>query len=112
MEQHDSKESTNALLELDRTIWQAQQDLENDEVIAQARDVLRDLLVLSGTELATSPRNTAECLAPLVEALLELRKKFRAKKQWAEADALRDILESVNISVEDSKNGSRWRLEV
>ncbi|NNL76791.1 MAG: hypothetical protein HKO68_10695 [Desulfobacterales bacterium] len=112
LEQHDSKESTNALLELDRTIWQAQQNLENDEVVAQARDVLRDLLVLSGTELASSPRNQTECLAPLVEALIELRQKFRTKEQWAEADALRDILESVNISVEDSKNGSRWRLEV
>ena len=112
LEQHDSQESTNALLELDRTIWQAQQDLENDEFIAQARDVLRDLLVLSGTEMASSPRNATECLSPLVEALLRLRQEFRTKKQWAEADALRDILESVNISVEDSKNGSRWRLEV
>ena len=111
LEQHNSKESTNALLELDRTIWQAQQELENDEFIAQARDVLRDLLVLSGTELASSPRDTAECLSPLVEALLNLRQEFRTKKQWAEADALRDVLQSVNISVEDTKKGSSWRLE-
>jgi hypothetical protein len=110
LEEHDPKLSTNALLELDRTIWQAQQGLESDEFIAQARDTLRDLIVLTGNALASSPANRAECLTPLVEALLELRQTFRASKQWAEADALRDILQSVNITVEDAQNGSRWRL--
>jgi cyanophycinase-like exopeptidase len=112
LEKHDPKQSTNALLELDRTIWQAQQDLESEEFISQARDTLRDLIVLTGTELASSPGNQAECLAPLVDALLELRQKYRAGKQWTEADAIRDTLQSVNITVEDVKAGSRWRLEV
>ena len=107
---HDARESTNALLELDRTIWQAQTDLENEEFITQARDTLRDLIVLLGTELASSPKNEAECLTPLVDALLKLRQNFRANKQWAEADAIRDILYRVDITVEDAKNGSRWQL--
>ena len=111
LEEHDPKVSTNALLELDRTIWQAQQGLESEEFIAQARDTLRDLIVLTGNALASSPGNQAECLAPLVEALLELRQTFRANDQWTEADAIRNILQAVNITVEDDKNGSRWRLE-
>jgi peptidase E len=111
LEEHDPKASTNALLELDRSIWQAQRDLESEEFISQARDTLRDLIVLTGNELASSPGNRTECLTPLVEALLELRQTFRANKQWAEADAIRDILQSVNITVEDAKNGSQWRLE-
>jgi peptidase E len=110
LEEHNPKLSTNALLELDRTIWQAQQGLESDEFIAQARDTLRDLIVLTGNALASSPANQAECLTPLVEALLELRQTFRANEQWTEADALRDILLLVNITVEDSQNGSEWRL--
>jgi len=110
LEKHDPKQSTNALLELDRTIWQAQQDLESEEFISQARDTLRDLIVLTGNTLASSPVNQAECLAPLVEALLELRQNLRANKQWTEADAIRDTLQSVNITVEDAKNGSKWRL--
>ena len=28
---------------------------------------------------------------------------------WAEAVAIRDILQSVNITVEDAKNSSQWR---
>jgi cyanophycinase-like exopeptidase len=110
LEEHDPKLSTNALLELDRKIWQAQQGLESDEFIAQARDTLRDLIVLTGNALASSTGIQAECLTPLVEALLELRQTFRANEQWTEADAIRDALQSVNITVEDAKNGSQWRL--
>jgi peptidase E len=109
--QRDPKASTNALLELDRTIWQAQRDLESEEFISQARDTLRDLIVLTGNELASSSVNQTECLAPLVEALLQLRQTFRVNKQWAEADALRDILQSVSITVKDAQTGSNWRLE-
>ena len=111
LEERDPKTSTNALLELDRTIWQAQRDLESEEYISQARDTLRDLIVLTGNELSSSPRNQTECLAPLVEALLKLRQAFRTNKQWDEADAIRDTLQSVNITVEDAKNGTQWRLE-
>ena len=107
---HDARESTNALLELDSSIWQAQTDLENEEFIIQARDTLRDLIVLLGNELASSPKNEAQCLAPLVDALLRLRQNFRANKKWAEADAIRDILYRVNITVEDTEGGSRWQL--
>jgi len=65
---------------------------------------------LLGTELASSPKNETECLTPLVDGLLELRQNFRANKQWAEADAIRDILNRVKITVEDAENGSRWQV--
>jgi len=107
---HDARQATNALLELDRRIWQAQTELENEEFVTQARDTFRDLIVLLGTELAASPKDEAECLRPLVEGLLELRKKFRADEQWTAADAIRDLLYQVNIAVEDDKSGSSWRL--
>jgi hypothetical protein len=110
LEKHEPKETTNALLELDRMIWKAQQDLESDEFISQARDTLRDLIVLLGTSLGSSPRDKEDCLAPLVEELLDLRQKFRQDKQWKAADAIRDSLQRADIIVEDTKEGSRWRL--
>lgn len=111
LEKHDSKETTNALLELDRTIWKAKQDLENEEFISQAREILRDLIVLFGMELESSPRDKADCLAPLVENLLELRETFRRNKQWQEADLIRDSLLQAQIAVEDTGEGPRWRLK-
>jgi len=107
---HDARQATNALLELDRSIWQAQTELENEASVTQARDTLRDLVVMLGTELAAAPGNEAQCLAPLVEGLLQLRQNFRANQQWSAADAIRDVLEQVNITVEDDKNGSSWQL--
>jgi hypothetical protein len=111
LNKHDARQLTNALLELDRTIWQAQTDLENEEFVVQARDTFRGLIVLLGNELAAAPGNKAECLAPVVDALLKLRQNFRTKKQWLEADAIRDLLLQVNITVEDDIDSSRWLLE-
>jgi len=111
LEQDDAKETTNALLELDRTIWKATQDLEHEEFISQAREVLRDLIVLLGMRLEASPKDRTDCLAPLVEDLLNLREKFRENQQWQEADAIRDSLERADIVVEDAEDGSRWRLK-
>jgi len=105
---HDARQATNALLELDRSIWQAQADMENEAFIIQARDTLRDLIVSLGNELIASPQSEAQCLAPLVDELLKLRQNFRKNKKWAEADAIRDILHRVNLTVEDTADGSRW----
>ncbi len=111
LEQGDAQETTNALLELDRTIWKAKQELEHEEFISQAREVLRDLIVLLGMRLKASPKDRADCLAPLVEDLLKLRDKFRQNQQWQEADAIRDSLQRADILVEDMEGGARWRFK-
>ena len=107
---HDSKRMTTALLELDRSVWQAQKDLAGEEDISQAREILRDLLVLLGTALQSIPQNPREWMAPLVEELLQLRERFRRDKQWQAADAVRDSLQQADIVVEDTPEGVRWRL--
>lgn len=111
LKKHEPKETTNALLELDRTIWKAQQDLENPEFISQARDTLRELIVSLGVRLESAPKSMTDCLAPLVGALLDLRKKFRSQKQYDAADAIRETLKRADIIVEDTRDGSRWRLK-
>ena len=111
LKEDEPRETTNALLELDRTIWQAKQDLENEEFISQAREVLRDLIVLFGMELESSPKDKTALFAPLIGELLDLRERFRQNKQWQEADAIRNSLERAEIIVEDAEGGSRWRLK-
>jgi len=109
--QSDPKEAASTLLELDRIIWQAQKDLENEEFISQAREVLRDLIVLFGMKLDSTPTTRKDAIAPLVEELLRLRQHFRKKKQWEAADAIRDSLQRVDIVIEDARDASRWRLK-
>jgi len=111
LEKNESREMTNALLDLDRAIWAAKQDLESEEFIAQAREILRELIVLVGTVLESRPRDKAGCLAPLVEDLIGLREECRRKKQWKSADAIRDILQRSGVTIEDTRNGPLWQLD-
>ncbi len=109
LENGDAKEATNSLLELDRTIWQADRDSENDEFISQSRDLLRELIVQIGTRLEQSPQSAADCLAPLVAELLTLRENHRQEGRWQAADEIRAVLLRAGIIVEDTPDGSRWR---
>jgi len=110
LEQRDPKATTRALLELDRTVWQAQKNLEDEGSISEAREILRDLIVLIGIALKDAPGNRTECLATLVDELLDLRDAFRQSRNWAAADALRASLQRADIIIEDTKYGPRWRL--
>ena len=111
LEKRDPKVSTNALLELDRTIWQAREGSESEEFVTQARDMLRELLVRLGIELAGPSNVTAAGFARLVQALVDMRWRFKEKKQWTDADALRDILKRLGVVLEDTAQGTRWSLE-
>jgi hypothetical protein len=111
LEQHALKEAAAAVLELDKIIWQAQQDAESPEFISQSRDIMRDMIVLLAAALEASPKNREECLDPLVSELLQLRTSFRENKLWKEADALRDSLLKADILVEDTAGGARWRFK-
>jgi hypothetical protein len=111
LDQHDLRAITSTLLELDRTIWQAQQDLESTEFISQAREILREMIVLLGVKLESSPQDKAACMDPLVTEMLELRERFRQGRKWQEADAIRESLQRVRLIVEDTKEGPRWHLE-
>jgi hypothetical protein len=112
LEKSDPKKATNALLEFDRVIWEAQKNLENTEFISQARDLMRELIVSLGIRLETTPKDIGNGLAPLVEEFLRLRESFRENGQWEEADAVREGLQRSNVFVEDTKEGPTWKLVV
>jgi hypothetical protein len=107
----DPRRATNALLEFDRLVWQAQHGVEGQEVVVQARDTLRDMIVVLGSQLGASAGLSAEDLAPLAETLLDLRRMLREARQWEAADLLRTALENVDIQVEDTPEGPRWHFK-
>lgn len=99
-----------ALLELDRIIWGGQQDLEDPEYIAQARERFRELVVRMGSSMSDSGPYRTESLAPLVDALLQLRERYRREERWGDADSLRDCLKDAGVTVDDTPGGVRWQL--
>ena len=58
----------------------------------------------SGTDDAS-----AELVDGLVQLLIEMRADARADKQWALADQIRDRLAALNITLEDTAEGTHWR---
>jgi cysteinyl-tRNA synthetase len=111
LESQDYREATKALLELDRIVWQATGSREEQSAVSRSREKIRDLIFSLGMRIDASSSNRSECLAPLIEALIQLRRDFRAERKWSEADAIRDILSQAEVTVEDTPNGSQWRFK-
>ncbi len=57
------------------------------------------------------PASDGDSLEKEVEALIERRERARREKNWQEADAIRDKLKKMGISLEDTPHGVRWRRE-
>jgi len=49
--------------------------------------------------------------AELMDLIIGLREKFRTQKNWEAADQIRDGLQKIGITLEDTKDGTVWRKE-
>ncbi|MCG9129467.1 cysteine--tRNA ligase, partial [Candidatus Poribacteria bacterium] len=54
--------------------------------------------------------NSAEYLDPLVDLLLEIRQDARDQKDWGTSDKIRDRLKELDIEIQDSREGSSWKI--
>ncbi len=111
LENLEFKKIIGSLLEVDRIIWKVRPDSKDGEFIEQARKSFQGMILSLGGKLESPQGSRSESLLPLVDELLRLREKFRKEKQYAAADAIRQTLERVDIIVEDTRDGSRWRLK-
>ena len=58
----------------------------------------------------TDSSGTSEVLDALVGLLLQQRQDARQRKDFAAADAIRDTLSALGITIEDGADGSRWSM--
>ena len=86
---------------------------ERPALAATLVDVRRMLRVLALDPASQWPSASGE-LTPVVDALVELaveaRAEARARKDWVQADALRDRLAAAGVVLEDTPGGARWRV--
>lgn len=62
-------------------------------------------------QLAANPNiDLAAIVGPYVEALLAARASARAHGFWAEADAIRDRLKDLQVTIKDTPDGSTWSI--
>ena len=56
-----------------------------------------------------SGEDDSQMLDTLLELVLQARQNYRLNKQYAESDALRGRLAEVGLTIEDTKDGARWK---
>lgn len=96
------------LFDLVRAINQARDAGADKETLQPAQDLLLELSGVLGLQL-DKPKTESGDLAPLVDLLVEVRQDLREQKLWALSDKIRDRLETLGITVEDTKEGTSWR---
>lgn len=98
------------LFELVRAINQARDEGVEEGDLSAAQSVLRELAGVLGLRLEAADQS-AQPVAPFIELLLEVRQDMRGAKQFELADRIRDGLLERGIQIEDSPDGTTWRVK-
>lgn len=94
-------------------------DASNAPAVAAHLGQLRVMLGVLGLDpddpvWASSRSTQSDKLEPvvdgLVQAMLTQRSEARARKDWATADSIRDVLTHLGLVIEDTPDGARWSL--
>ncbi|WP_101912703.1 cysteine--tRNA ligase [Megasphaera vaginalis (ex Bordigoni et al. 2020)] len=82
-------------------------------VLAEVKRIFKtmtDILgILEARWTGSASSANDEDYAKLMAAILEIRQECRAQKQYALADAIRDKLAALGITIEDSPQGAHWK---
>jgi cysteinyl-tRNA synthetase len=95
------------LFDLVRAINQARDQGVSSEALQESQDVLLNLTSVLGLRL-DQPQKTKGEVEPFIDLLVELRTELREHKLWDLSDQIRDRLQELGVTVEDSKEGSTW----
>ncbi|WP_054816698.1 cysteine--tRNA ligase [Nocardia arizonensis] len=115
----DDLAAPRALAEVHRVVHEGNKALESGsidaarELAGQVRAMLNIFGVCPLDPQWYRPQDNSAALAALdvlVRAELDRRQRARAEKNWADADAARDRLQSAGIEVTDTAEGPQWSL--
>lgn len=98
-----------ALFELARAINRGRAEQPLVESVMDAREILLGLADILGLDLSTPDTTVAGAVEPFVELLIEIRKDLRAARQFALADKVRDELQILGVTLEDTREGTTWK---
>jgi cysteinyl-tRNA synthetase len=98
------------ILALDRARldWAADTNVSDDAEYAGA--ALRTMVVRLGELATVGARDPQEAVGPFVAALLSVRDRARAAKDFATSDEIRDRLAGAGVEVRDTPDGVQWSL--
>ena len=94
-----------AMFELAREINRGKD--EGADVLG-AQDTLRELSGVLGISLYETAETSAA--GPFVQMLVNVRTELRAARQFDIADSIRDRLSELGVTIEDTPEGTEWRI--
>ncbi len=86
-------------------------DTEKFKLIDEFDYVLSLNLTTAKTDDTDENSDVSDDLAQKVEELIAKRAEAKKNKDWATADAIRDELKAMNITITDTPQGVEWKLE-
>jgi cysteinyl-tRNA synthetase len=96
-----------ALFELSKIINNARDGGANNEQLKPAQGIFRELSSVLGLKL--EEKQGSGDADVFINLLIEVRAEVRKQKLWALSDQIRDKLKELNVTLEDSKDGTTWR---
>jgi cysteinyl-tRNA synthetase len=97
-----------ALFDLAREINRARDEGRRTD---EAQATLRETAGVLGLTLAEPQAADRAGAGPFIDLLVELRDELRAAKQYELSDRLRARLAEMGVILEDSSEGTRWRIK-
>lgn len=95
--------------EIEKTKVETTHDADAAAMIARAAARFKALTGLLGLTFAPPEKSDDGLADPLMQLIIKLRAEARQKKDFATADAIRDGLNELKITLEDKKDGTVWR---
>ncbi|MDL1909113.1 cysteine--tRNA ligase [Chloroflexi bacterium CFX6] len=96
-----------ALYELVKAINTARDSGANDDQLAPAQNTLRELTNVFGLRL--QEKQGSGDADKFIDLLVEVRSEIRQQKLWQLSDLIRDKLKELGVTIEDTKDGAKWR---
>src|SRR5512144_977148 len=96
-----------AMYELVKAINTARDQGVTAEQLAPAQDTLRELTGVLGLRL--EEKQGSGDADKFVDLLVQVRTEVRKQKLWQLSDLIRDQLKELGVTIEDTKEGTKWR---
>jgi cysteinyl-tRNA synthetase len=99
-----------AVLALEQALLDWAADTLSSDEGDHARSRLREMVVRLGELASVGARDPRDVIGPFVTALLDIRDRARAAKDFATSDQVRDVLTGAGVEVRDTPDGAQWLL--
>lgn len=110
IEARDADGAVGAILAVEEAIRAWASDTDQNADLDRATVALRSMVVRLGEVATAGIRDPRDVMAPVVDAVLALRKVVREEKRYDLSDLIRDEMAKAEIEVRDTPDGVEWVL--